>query len=91
MWGAAQAAINEANGLKKISKNLVEEKEELVYRCYIALGQFHIIINEVKATASAGKYDILAYDVRRTRVPLKQGANMTLVYCLLNENKCDCI
>lgn len=50
-----QAAINEANGLKKIAKNLVEEKDELMYRCYIALGQFHIIVNEVKATASVGE------------------------------------
>jgi coatomer subunit epsilon len=32
----------------------VEEKEELVYRCYVALGQYHIIISEVKATAAAG-------------------------------------
>jgi coatomer subunit epsilon len=50
-----KAAINEANGLKKIPKALAEEKEELVYRCYLGLGQYHIIINEVKSTAAVGQ------------------------------------
>ncbi len=43
-----QAAINEGNGLHKISPALVAEKEEYVYRSYLALGQHHIILTEIK-------------------------------------------
>ncbi len=43
-----QAAINEGNGLHKLSAALVSEKEEYVYRCYLALGQYQIILSEIK-------------------------------------------
>ena len=48
-----QLAINEASGLKKnMPAHLVTEKEEYVYRSYLALGQFHIILNEIKDTGT---------------------------------------
>lgn len=46
--GNFQGAINEANGLGRIPPHLVKEKEEFVYRSYLALGQYHIITGEVK-------------------------------------------
>jgi coatomer protein complex subunit epsilon len=49
--GSFQLAINEGNSLR-LPANLVTEKEEYVYRSYLALGQFHIILGEIKDTAS---------------------------------------
>ena len=43
-----QLAINEANGLNRLPSHLTTEKEEYVYRSYLALGQHHIILNEIK-------------------------------------------
>jgi len=45
-------AINEANtNLSKLKdSNLLKEKEELVYRSYLALGQYNIILDEIKDT-----------------------------------------
>ena len=45
-------AINEANGLNRIPANLVTEKEEFVYRSYLALGQYHIILSEIKENST---------------------------------------
>ena len=41
-------AINEASGLNRIPANLVTEKEEFVYRSYLALGQYQLVLNEIK-------------------------------------------
>ena len=46
--GSYQQAINEANGLNRLSPNLVIEKEEYVYRCYLAMGQSNILVSEIK-------------------------------------------
>eukprot|EP01038_Epipyxis_sp_PR26KG_P008293 gene8293-11223_t len=46
--GSYQAAINEAHSLNKIPASLVQEKEEFVYRSYLSLGQYHIILGEIK-------------------------------------------
>lgn len=47
-------AINEANtNLSRVKdSNLLKEKEELVYRSYLALGQYNIILDEIKDTPS---------------------------------------
>ena len=45
---SSQLAINEANGLNRLPSHLTTEKEEYVYRSYLALGQHHIILNEIK-------------------------------------------
>lgn len=45
-----QGAINEANNLNRIPPNLAKEKEEYVYRAYIALGQYNIPLMEIKDT-----------------------------------------
>ncbi|KAJ1430982.1 vesicle coat complex COPI, epsilon subunit [Ochromonadaceae sp. CCMP2298] len=45
--GSYQAAINEANALVKLNGVLKVEKEEYVYRSYLGLGQYHIILSEV--------------------------------------------
>ena len=41
-----QLAINEASGLK-VAAHLATEKSEYVYRCYLALGEFRVIFNEI--------------------------------------------
>jgi coatomer protein complex subunit epsilon len=46
--GNFQGAINEATSLGRIPPALIKEKEEFVYRSYLALGQYHIITGEVK-------------------------------------------
>lgn len=43
-----QAAINEANALVKVSPALKPEKDEYLYRSYLGVGQYNIILNEVK-------------------------------------------
>ena len=48
--GSYQAAINEANGLNRLNANLVVEKEDIVYRCYLAMGQANVLMNEIKET-----------------------------------------
>jgi len=45
-------AINEANGLSRCPQSLVQEKLEFLYRSYLALGQYHIILSEVKDVSS---------------------------------------
>lgn len=47
-----KAAINEATGLTKVKGALLEEKEEIVYRCYLAMGQLHIVLNEISDSPS---------------------------------------
>lgn len=42
-----QAAINEANALTKVNAALRQEKEEYVYRSYLGLGQYHVIVGEI--------------------------------------------
>ena len=43
----SQAAINEANALTKVNAALRQEKEEYVYRSYLGLGQYHVIVGEI--------------------------------------------
>jgi len=50
--GNYQAAINEANGLTKLSALLKNEKSEFLYRSYLALGQYSIILSEIKDNSS---------------------------------------
>eukprot|EP00981_Chlorochromonas_danica_P007863 scaffold1885_cov161-Ochromonas_danica.AAC.6 len=49
---SVKAAINEATGLTKVKGALLEEKEEIVYRCYLAMGQLHIVLNEISDSPS---------------------------------------
>ena len=46
--GSYQLAINEANSLTKLPPHLVTEKQEFIYRSYLALEQYHIILSEIK-------------------------------------------
>lgn len=48
--GSYQLAINEANSLNKLPAHLVSEKQEYVYRSYVALEQYHIVTGEIKDT-----------------------------------------
>lgn len=54
--GSYQAAINEATGLSKIPANLVSEKDEFVYRSFLAMGQYSVVLHEIKdkPTTSVG-------------------------------------
>ena len=47
-----QLAINESNSLNRINPGLVSEKEEFVYRSYLAMGQANIVLNEIKAKSN---------------------------------------
>jgi hypothetical protein len=42
-----QLAINETNSLHRLPKHLIPVKEEFVYRSYLALGQYDIILGEI--------------------------------------------
>lgn len=50
--GNYQGAINEANGMTKLKPAVVSEKDEWVYRCYIGLGQFSLVIGEINDSSS---------------------------------------
>lgn len=50
--GNFQQAINEATGLHRLPASMAVEKEEFVYRSYLALGQYNIILTEIKDNAS---------------------------------------
>jgi coatomer protein complex subunit epsilon len=43
-----QLAINEASSMNRLSDDLKIEKETFVYRSYVALGQYSVVLDEVK-------------------------------------------
>jgi coatomer protein complex subunit epsilon len=45
--GNFQLAINEANGMKRCPPQMANEKLEYMYRSYIALGQYDLVISEI--------------------------------------------
>lgn len=47
-----QAAISEANSLNRIPKQWVSQRDEYVYRSYLGLGQYDIVIGEIQDNAS---------------------------------------
>mmetsp|Transcript_6442 Transcript_6442/g.21721 ORF Transcript_6442/g.21721 Transcript_6442/m.21721 type:complete len:292 (-) Transcript_6442:86-961(-) len=51
--GSYQLALNEASALTRLSPALRAEKDEFVYRCYIAMGQYQIAIDEISSAAPA--------------------------------------
>jgi len=46
--GNYQLAINEASSMNRLSDDLKIEKETFVYRSYVALGQYSVVLDEVK-------------------------------------------
>lgn len=46
--GNFQLAINESNGLHRLPKQLTASRDEFVYRSYVALGQYDIVLDEIK-------------------------------------------
>lgn len=52
--GHYQLVINESNGLGRLNNALTIEKDEYVYRSYLALGQYDILMSEIKDTAPLG-------------------------------------
>lgn len=50
--GNYQGAINEANGMTKLKPPVAAEKDEWVYRCYIGLGQYGVVIGEVNDSSA---------------------------------------
>ena len=46
--GNFQLAINESNSLHRLPKTLVPARDEFVYRSYVALGQYDIVMDEIK-------------------------------------------
>jgi coatomer subunit epsilon len=50
--GNFQQAINEAGSLSRCPTALKDEKDEFVYRSYLALGQYSIVLSEVKDSPS---------------------------------------
>jgi coatomer protein complex subunit epsilon len=58
--GNFQLAINEANSLSRIPAALHPERDEFVYRSYLALGQHNIVLSEVKDAPSTpiGSFNI---------------------------------
>lgn len=50
--GNFQAAINEANKLNRIPAKLQTEKQDFIYRSYLALGQYNLVLGEVKDAAT---------------------------------------
>eukprot|EP00602_Paraphysomonas_sp_CaronLab_P006060 CAMPEP_0185018718 /NCGR_PEP_ID=MMETSP1103-20130426/1390_1 /TAXON_ID=36769 /ORGANISM="Paraphysomonas bandaiensis, Strain Caron Lab Isolate" /LENGTH=300 /DNA_ID=CAMNT_0027548655 /DNA_START=60 /DNA_END=962 /DNA_ORIENTATION=- len=50
--GNYQLAINESNSLHRLAKHLNPIRDEFVYRSYLALGQYDIVIGEIQDTPS---------------------------------------
>jgi len=46
--GNYQMALSEGSGLSRLSGNLKAEKDVFMYRSYIALGQYDVVLNEVR-------------------------------------------
>ena len=46
--GNFQQAVNESNSLHRLPKALVPARDEFVYRSYVALGQYDIVMDEIK-------------------------------------------
>ena len=44
--------MNEANKLTRIPAKLQTEKQEFIYRSYLALGQYNLVLNEIKDTSA---------------------------------------
>lgn len=42
-----QLAINESNSLNRIPKHLQSVRDEFVFRSYLAMGQFDIVLDEI--------------------------------------------
>ena len=49
--GCYQSAINESNGLRRVPPHLVVEKTEYLYRSYLALKQYDIVLGEISDEA----------------------------------------
>lgn len=49
--GSYQLAIAEGSGLGRLPDNLRVERDEFIYRSYLALGQYSIVLGEVRASA----------------------------------------
>lgn len=45
--GSYQLAIAEGSGLGRLSDSLRIERDEFIYRSYVALGQYSIVLDEV--------------------------------------------
>ena len=52
--GSFQGAINEATGNKRIPASLALEKQEYIYRSFLALGQTNVITSEINSNSSVG-------------------------------------
>ena len=52
--GNYQQAINEASSLNRCPAALKDEKDEFLYRSYLALGQYDIVLSDVKESAPVG-------------------------------------
>jgi coatomer protein complex subunit epsilon len=53
--GAFQAAINEASDLTEgLSPGEEDERDCLVYRSYIGMGQYDLVLSEISDDASSG-------------------------------------
>lgn len=48
----SQAAINEATGLAKVPSALLSEKDEYIYRSFLAMGQYGVVLSEIKEKPS---------------------------------------
>lgn len=47
--GSYQLAIAEGSGLGRLSDSLRIERDEFIYRSYVALGQYSIVLDEVRS------------------------------------------
>lgn len=50
--GSYQLAIAEGSGLSRLPENLRIERDEFIYRSYIALGQYSVVLGEVRFCTS---------------------------------------
>lgn len=44
---SSQLAINESNSLNRVPKHLQPVRDEFVFRSYLAMGQFDIVLDEI--------------------------------------------
>jgi hypothetical protein len=52
LYSSSQLAINEASALHRVPAKLALERDEYLYRSYTALGQYPMVLAEIKDTAN---------------------------------------
>lgn len=76
--GSYQLAIAEGSGLGRLPEKLRVERDEFIYRSYIALGQYSIVLGEVREMWPyvAHRYRVLKDSILHCKAGILQTATV---------------